>query len=458
MNPELKVLILAIVLMAGETLGASEIPEESEYAWQFPIRIEAPAEFLAVGIPLDVYRSVSDPELRDIGVYNAAGEAVPRTFQQVEEKVDDVELGFPLGMVPLYGELAESERRLRLLMQLNDAGTSLQFASDLPEPADPQLELRAIIVDFRDREETLSALDFQWPEQANGFIGTVVVEDGDDLGQWRRLATGTLAELEFEGTRIEQRRLEIPRETGDFLRITWRDMPRGWRIASVSGISRQRGADLDREWLTLDAVERSEDGREYVFDLAGYPPVDRIKLVLPGRNVVVRASIESRIDGDSGWRLSHEGLFYRVSRNDNEIEAGPARLAPSRASQWRVKIYTGQVSDGLKLRVGWRPDQMLFLAQGEGPYSLATGRAMDRIENFPQQRLLGDRAIFNMLQRSGEAGSATVGARLEGAGAMVMEGARTWTWRTALVWIGLVAAVAFVGWLAWSLMRETKET
>ena len=115
----------------------------------------------------------------------------------------------------------------------------------------------------------------------------------------------------------------------------------------------------------------------------------------------------------------------------------------------------GQVGDDLRLRLGWRPDRLLFLAQGQPPFTLASGRAQDRIEQFPHHRLLGDDAIFDMLKRSGEAGIARLGPRLESAGAMVMEGARTWTWRTVLVWIGLIAAVLFVGWLAWSLMRES---
>jgi len=456
MNTAFARLALAGLVSLTGVLNASEIPEESEYAWRFPLRIERPAEFLAVNIPLEVYRAVSDPELRDLGIYNGEGQAVPRIIQQAGEKIDDVEHSTPLGMVPLYGELVESERRLRLLMQLNEAGTTLQFNSDLPAPADLELELRAVIVDLRDREETLSALEFGWPTDLPGFIGTVFVQDSDDLAQWRRLADGTLADLEFEGTQIAQNRIVLPRETGDFLRITWRDMPQHWRVDSIAGIRRERGADLEREWLTLEPIERSEDGREYVFDLAGYPPVDRVNLVLPGRNVVVRASVEYRLDSESGWARSLEGLFYRVSRNRSEAESAPARLAPTRGGQWRVKVHSGQASDGLRLRVGWRPERLLFLAQGDPPFTLASGRAQDRVERFPQQRLLADRGIFSLLERSGEAGAASVGARLEGAGAMVMEGARTWTWRTVLVWIGLIAAVTFVGWLVWSLMRETR--
>lgn len=448
--------VLAALVIAANAAADNEIPGQDEYAWSFPIRIEQPAEFMATVIPLEVYRSVTDPGLRDLGVYNRSGHAVPRIIRQPRETVDDIEYPTPLGMVPLYGELQASQERLRLLMQSNAAGTTLQFDSNIAEPLDPSLELRAVIVDLRDIENAFQALEFEWAVEATGFIGNVTIDEGDDLARWRRLAEGTLAELEFEGTRIEQRRIELPRESGDFLRITWREMPRDWRLEAVTGIRREAGPEHAREWITLDPIERSEDGRSFIFDIGGYPPVDRVDLQLPGQNVAVRAAIDLSHRKESGWLRAHEGLFYRVSRSGHEISSKPARQGRGRAERWRVTILSGQVAGDVQLRLGWLPEQLLFLSQGEPPFMLASGRARDRVERFPQDRLLGDKAIFSMLDRAGEPGTAMVGARIEAAGAMVMKDARTWTWRTIAVWIGLVAAVLLVGWLAWSLMRETK--
>ena len=59
-----------------------------------------------------------------------------------------------------------------------------------------------------------------------------------------------------------------------------------------------------------------------------------------------------------------------------------------------------------------------------------------------------------MIERAGASGRATIGDRTTGAGTEVMQKTRGWTWRTVLVWIGLIVAVAFVGYLVWSLMRE----
>jgi hypothetical protein len=455
MNSRFRVFALAMVLGFGSAHASDDIPDRAAYAWQFPITIEQSAEFVATDIPLEVYRSASDSFLRDVGVYNAAGQAVPRIIRQHEEKPEDVEHRLALGIVPLYGELEQSQERLRLLMESNQSGTRLHFDSGALASEQPAESLQAYIVDLRDLEdETFTYLEFEWADSEAGFIGNIFVQQSDDLSRWRSLAHGTLADLEFEGTRIERNRVETHRETGDFLRITWSDMPEGWKLDSLTGIRRERGPDDEREWLVLTPVERSEDGREFIFDIRGFPPVDRANLVLAGNNVVVRASLDFRSGPESNWRRAHQGLFYNISRAGNEITSDPARLAIYRNSQWKVRIHSGRVDGNVKLRLGWRPEQLMFLHQGEPPFTLSSGRAQDSVENYPQHRLLGDNSLFTMLLDAGEPGRATVGTRSEAAGAVVMEGARTWTWRTVVVWIGLIGAVLFVGWMVWSLMRE----
>lgn len=458
MNIKLKLASLAGLLLCQAAQAQNEIPAPDEYAYRFPLHVEQGADFIAADIPLEVYRSVVDPSLRDVGVYNAAGQAVPRKLEAPREPTDRVERATPLGMVPLYGpregELADSGRRLQLLMQLDEPGATLQFQSDRPESSDPELQLHAVIVDMRGHESVVSDLQFTSSGAPNGFIGTVTVEQGNDLADWKHLARGTLAQLEYENTLIEQNRIAINTETADFLRISWRGMPRAWRPQSVTAIATERAAETDRTWLSLQPTGRDDDGRTFTFDIGGYPPIDRIELELPGNNAVVRAALEVRHGAQTGWSLAHQGLFYRITQDGNEIQSRPAAVSPARAAQWRVRLLSGQIDGDLRLRVGWKPDRLVFLTQGEGPYTLATGRSRDRLENFPQQRLLGDSALFSMLERSGAAGRASVGGRMTGAGSEAMKSPRAWTWRTVLVWIGLLAAVGFVGYLVLSLMRE----
>ena len=195
-------LFLAHILLATVTglAVAGELPDREEYAYGFPLEIQEGSEFLSATITLEVYRAVADPALRDAGVYNAAGQPVPRIFEHPAPEDTSTEQKTVLGLVPLYGQQADQPDQLRLLLHQNANGTTLDLdvrAGAIRDRGDADGEgpLTAYIIDVRELEFVLEALDFVWQPLPQGFIGTVMVEDSDDLRHWRYLGTSTLAEL-----------------------------------------------------------------------------------------------------------------------------------------------------------------------------------------------------------------------------------------------------------------------
>jgi hypothetical protein len=211
-----------------------------------------------------------------------------------------------------------------------------------------------------------------------------------------------------------------------------------------------------RDWLTLELSGAGESEGEFAFDAQGFPPVDRVDLLLPDRNSVVRASIFYRLDSDSRWRLAHSGVFYALSRNGQAVQSPPADIKVTRAGQWKVRIDAGMSSQPVKLRLGWRPDRLIFVAQGRPPFELVTGRARDKLEQFPQAAQLGDSEFFDVLRKSGQPGAAALGPREDILGAGQLAPLSTFSWKTLLLWLGIGCAVLLVGAMVLSLSREMK--
>ena len=187
--------------------------------------------------------------------------------------------------------------------------------------------------------------------------------------------------------------------------------------------------------------------------------MDRVGLVLPESNVAVRAVIHYRPPGQDQWRLAHNGVFYKLSRQGNTVQSpaaavGRGNAGPVRAGQWKVRIESGVTAGPVRLQLGWRPDRLLFLAQGAPPFELVSGRAQDALQQFPQETVLGDRSLFTMLRESGKAGAATLGARTVIAGRAGLETGEAVSWKVLLVWAGLIGAVTVVAWLVYSLVRD----
>ena len=85
---------------------ADEFPTRDDYAYGFRLSTQGDSEFFSLAVPTTVYASVTDPRLRDAGVYNASGQPVPRVFERPETENNNVERKLPLDLVALYGEQA----------------------------------------------------------------------------------------------------------------------------------------------------------------------------------------------------------------------------------------------------------------------------------------------------------------------------------------------------------------
>ena len=113
-------------LLAGPVV-AQELPSADDYAYVFPLTVTGSTEFFKLDVPIDFYRSVSDPSLRDAGVYNANGQPVPRIFEHTAGAETDIEEQVTLGAVPLHADVSEQPEQLRLLLQQAGTGINLKL-------------------------------------------------------------------------------------------------------------------------------------------------------------------------------------------------------------------------------------------------------------------------------------------------------------------------------------------
>jgi hypothetical protein len=106
------------------------------------------------------------------------------------------------------------------------------------------------------------------------------------------------------------------------------------------------------------------------------------------------------------------------------------------------------------LELGWLPGQLVFMAQGDGPYSLAYGRAgLEPTRSQVAQLLKAVEPVSGgTLIEAARTGTQTV---LAGTAALLPK--TELPWRVWLLWAGLIAGVLAVGAMAWKLFREMEK-
>jgi len=448
--------LLLAGLSGSQLLNAAEVPAMGEYAYGFPIRLEqtqaSPSDFNSIEIPLILYQSIADPGLRDVGVYDASGQPVPRVLAPRKPQPAKPEVATTLRTFALpSGDTATAED-IRLLLRTTDGATNVELNTSSGVDA-----RQRYLLDTQDLQQPLTALEFAWTLATETFVANVSVEGSQDLDNWTTVGSGAIAHLLGETDTVQRRRVSIDGNRYDYLRVSITGMPEGLRLAATQGIQLAQTAAVLRRWTTLDSHGQDEDGG-LLFDLGGSVPVDRVQVRIAGDNSVVRARLY-RWSGDR-WTDSQEGVFYNLRRNGAGVTNEPLAIAERRSQRWKLNIITGRSDGPVQLKLGWRPERLIFLAQGEAPYTLACGRAADRGDNFPQARLYGDLAIFNLALGSDVTNIATgnLGSRqlLGGANQLVIPVKRNW--QQGLLWAALILAVVVVGGIAVKLLRQLNQT
>lgn len=459
MRPSFFLFVLLLVAYAGAAQTedpSADTPRLSDYAWGFPIEAGEAASFYSVELPIELNRSVADASLRDVGVFNSDGKPVSRMFDRDHDGEERIEHSNPLPALPLYESV--DSRTDDDGLSLERQGDSTRFKLDLADLLAPDEEQRlvAYIVDTRQRDDIVSAIDLVWGDVDPGFMGRVMVDGGNDLQQWSPVGSAVIAYLREDNASIEQKRIVLRRGDFDFLRLRWEGLPETWHLSQVMGVRVEGSPDSSRKFLMLESTDVDPDDGGRVFSLGGSPIVDQVRVVLPEPNTVISARVMYWSDRRNIWREAGHGSFHHVIRNDNAVMSEAINMNKVRRSRFKLIITRGPADADVKLEVGWRPDRLLFLAQGDPPFTLAAGNADDELRRYPMQRIYGDRSLAELAERNGGVVEASLGQRYALGGPERLVVTKRTNWQTVFLWLGLVLGVLFVGYMATKTIRELK--
>lgn len=442
--------VVVLIATAPARAWQDELPEIDHYRWGFPIATTERASFYTVRLPYDIYASAGDARLRDLSVFNASGQPVPRVIEADVAEIEETETRRTLPFAALFRDVVPEPDRVRLIFEQRAGETVLDLRSDASGDGKIRPPLTGYIVDTRNLDGGADRLELTWAPLDQGFVGRLQVDASNDLVNWSMIGSGAIADLRENATEIVKRRVSISAGNHDFLRLTWSGVPNDWRLDRLDALQLDSRSSINREWLTLaDAGQDEVDGGR-LFNAIGPVPVDRVNLALPESNSVVRARIYYRLPGRANWALAHHGTFYNVRRGELPATSGAEAISLARAAEWKVVVSGGRPDTPMELELGWRPDTLLFVAQGDMPFTVATGRDSAEAEGFPENRLLGDVSLGGIATDNGPVARATLGARY---GLAAVERSQPLDVRTLLLWGVLIVAVLFVGWMALRLSR-----
>ncbi|QNP42178.1 DUF3999 domain-containing protein [Lysobacter terrestris] len=447
------VVCLALLL----PLAAFAAPRE-DYAQQWPLTLgRDDAGAYRVTLDESVYRQLRDPAAKDAVVINRDGVAVPTDVFAPEAPLAQPARRVALPWFALPSTQPGATAQGWELVSQADADGRLRRVEVRTRDAAAVLPRNALLVDVSRVHEAISALELQWQPLESLDLG-YRVEASDDLEHWQVLATrGRMVDLTREGRRLLHRRIELygllPQyQQARYLRLT---PDRAEQMVTITGVAAELAAaraPAVPKWIELTGPAGNAKGAAAVFefDSAGRFPVQQVDVALPG-NSAVEWTLESRDRDDADWRYrAGPWVAFQVGPGNAGTRSPPRELTTlTRDRYWRLRANT-PVTDAPVLRLGYRPEVAVFLAQGVAPYALAAGSTRARRGDSPLPQLVAE------MRRQRGADWQPAPAYLGTPQALAGEGAlaEVRDWKSWLLWAVLGLGALVVAGFALALLRS----
>lgn len=437
---------LALALLAVTASAA-------DYATQWSLDL-AGADAGAYAVVLDetVYREARSAALADVDVLDATNAVVPAQLMRTGDGGRSEAPRVPLRWFALPATGDRQEGWSMAVERAADGSVLRVQAAAAPIGGDAGAE--AWLVDASGLDARIEALHLEWAAGQDGIDRAYRVEASEDLRSWHPVQTqAQLVDLARDGERLLQRRVPVGADAR-YLRLLPARGQGSPRLQSVQAelASPDRRAPL--QWRELDGTPLQEPGvTARLFELDGRFPVEAADLRYAG-NGTGQWRLYSREHADAPWMLrAGPWVAYAIGSGEGGKRSAPQPLAGiTRDRQWKLVGAQDDASTP-RLRLGWRPEAVVFIAAGTPPYRLVAGSARAQRASAPvAQSLVAIRSVHGP---GWQPGRATLSASRVLAGERALQPpAQPRDWRGWLLWALLLGGAMLVAAFAASLLRK----
>jgi hypothetical protein len=457
--------LMACLLLATSTAKATT---PADYAAVFPITTTGIQAAWLIDLDVDVYRWSQDENLRDIAVFNAAGNPVPlgqwneiTPIEVIEDHAPAPLLSLPRVVVPKVSGNWRSP---------TVDGSLEQRAPNAIEvrPSHGSRPNREWLIDATNLKVGVDTISLDWSSPRSGVFARFDVFASSDVERWMTARHGaTVMALEEDGARIDRREIKLDLRGFSYFRLVRTDS--GPDLvglhAEVSGRYVRVGAPAPVQWVdaTYHSTVNDDTTHEiqWRYDLPAALPVSELRVGLLDDNALAHLQVLSAADASDGstrWSPRAEAVAYRLRRGDDIIESAEIPLTSTpRTRSLRMDSKT-PLAQPPRLSVGFRPQRIVFLAEGEGPYVLAVGSRVARHPDYPVSTAIEQlREYPDWHPQTAKLGSMQTSAGERAIAAPVVARTDAPGWKRWLLWGVLIGSAAVVGGIAVSLLRTSSQ-
>ncbi|WP_409285894.1 DUF3999 domain-containing protein [Pseudomonas protegens] len=436
-------------------LSAVAQDKPGDFKSQVPLTLSGEGPWYRLELPLDVQLHASQTDLRDIRVFNAAGEpqayALARQQAQTREQQSLTEVKW----FPLYSSAQAGDSTPSVRVQSSANGTLVEVQPATQLEAGEEV-LRGWLLDASGIKAPLQQLVLDWTSERDGFQ-RFSIEASDDLQHWQSWGDGQVARLSFADERIEQHEVALPGQSARYLRLLW-NTPQSAPVLTSAQLQSSSTTSLASPLVWSQPLRgTAAKAGEYTWQLPMGLNVERVRIDLKEANTLAPATLYGRRESSLPWQTLNNGLLYRLTQNGQDVQQNELQVPGQTVQQLKLAVDErggGLGAEAPTLAFAVRGTQLVFLARGAGPYTLALGNPSATAANLPLTTLIPDyspQRLKALGQAKVEGATPLPPATATSPAAAVAGGP---DWKKIGLWAVLLLGVLALGGMAVSLLRK----
>jgi hypothetical protein len=437
----------------GVALSASAQEKPADFATQVPLTVSGEGPWYRLELPLSVQLHARQTDLSDVRVFNAAGEAQAYALAREPAPTGENRTLTDVKWFPLFNSADSTERAPSVRVQSSANGTLVEVQPSSQLEAGEEV-LRGWLLDASSIKAPLRQLILDWTSERDGFQ-RFSIEASDDLQHWQSWGEGQVARLSFADERVEQHEVSLPGQSARYVRLLWTTPQSAPTLTSAQLESASpRSLPLPLVWSQPLTGSRVKAG-EYTWQLPMGLNVERLQVELNQPNSLAPVTLSGRRESSLPWQPLSSGLLYRLTQGGQDVEQNELPLSGQTVQQLKLTVDDrggGLGTDAPTVRFAVRSTQVVFLARGPGPYTLALGSATVKAASLPLSTLIPDYSAARLATLSTatvEGGTAVTPALPATSAAM-----SDTNWKKLGLWAVLLLSVLCLAAMAFSLLRK----
>jgi hypothetical protein len=466
------------------------------------ITIELPASsvkslpYYAVRLPMALYPLSANSQLPDLKIRNAKGDFLHYAWLDSTTETLKIESH----ALPFFPVLASTNnegqnREIIALDILRQTDGSLIAKSEFKPPLNASTSVRSWIIDASKLNSNARLVQARVRiDKSFQGIAPVKLEASEDFKNWTSLGgVEQLVQLQHQGEQIQKLSLDLGHRKAKYLRLSLQTSSQQSQIppkilAIEVDTQEQELVSPKMQWTeVIQAHQCNVTSCEY--HVPKNTPIDSLRLYLQEKNTLAKVQIFGELSPSVEPAAAHrhfrnplyvlrhqkqasstptaQDIFlgdttaYRLNLPDGEISSDDLSLGGYALNKIRLQIPAGIKSLGTQtptISLGSLSRHLAFLARGDEPYRIEFandkrgGAAVDLNTLMPQVNLREMALPFAEIRT--QSLNTVQGAFNNTPSKTPTENSTTSTQKRYWLWATLVVALAVIGAMVWSLLRN----